>query len=248
MSRAPSARTSWRARLWTERRGIDAVVPTPFVVWSLAATRLLTQARTRGELAADVKPSTAAVTLMCAFFGFSTLTDDLPGGRDWGEQFDQWWLLTLKSLQAEPNPGALLARERAWTPARAIRVSGAMWQTCLSARTTARKACSGMAGGTRACHLLSAVGPALRLRGRRLRARRPQHPRPGDHREGDPRRRRHRRSRHPGPCRQREHPRRRRPGRTAARHLPLFSGVAAVAAPVCGRPSALRRTASDAAR
>ncbi|MER5280032.1 ScbR family autoregulator-binding transcription factor [Streptomyces sp. NPDC002809] len=106
------------ARLWAERRCIDAVVPTPFDVWSLAATRLLAQARTRGELAADVKPSAAAVTLVCAFFGLCTLTDDLPGGRDRGEQFDQWWLLTLKSLQAKPDPAGLLARARAWIPAR----------------------------------------------------------------------------------------------------------------------------------
>ncbi|MBM7443154.1 ScbR family autoregulator-binding transcription factor [Streptomyces sp. HB132] len=104
------------ARLWAERRGIDAVVPAPFDAWSLAATRLLAQARTRGELASDVKPSDAAVTLVCAFFGLCTLVDDLPGGRDWGEQFEQWWLLTLKSLQAEPDPAGLLARARAWIP------------------------------------------------------------------------------------------------------------------------------------
>lgn len=105
------------ARLWAERRGIEAVVPTPFDAWAQAVTRLLAQARTRGELAADVKPSAAAVTLVCAFFGLCTLTDDLPGGRGPGEQLDQWWLLTLKSLQAKPDPAGLLARARARIPA-----------------------------------------------------------------------------------------------------------------------------------
>lgn len=37
------------ARLWAERRGIEAVVPTPFDAWASAATRLLAQARTRGN-------------------------------------------------------------------------------------------------------------------------------------------------------------------------------------------------------
>ncbi|MEU4261846.1 ScbR family autoregulator-binding transcription factor [Streptomyces argenteolus] len=106
------------ARLWAERRGIEAVVPTPFDAWALAATRLLAQARVRGELASGVEPSAAAGTLVCAFYGLCTLTDDPPGGRDWRERLDQWWLLVLKSLQAEPEPAALLARARARIPAR----------------------------------------------------------------------------------------------------------------------------------
>ncbi|MFF1921244.1 ScbR family autoregulator-binding transcription factor [Streptomyces sp. NPDC058221] len=101
------------ARLWAERHGIEAAVPTPFDAWASAVTRLLAEARTRGELAAGVEPSAAAVTLVCAFFGLCVLTDDLPGGRDWREQLDHWWLLILKSLQADPDPSALLARARA---------------------------------------------------------------------------------------------------------------------------------------
>ncbi|MDX3064864.1 MULTISPECIES: ScbR family autoregulator-binding transcription factor [Streptomyces] len=105
------------ARLWAERRGIEAAVPTPFDAWALAVTRLLAQARARGELAAGVEPSAAAVALVCAFFGICTLTDELPGGRrDWRELLDQWWTLMLNSLQAEPDPAALLARARARTP------------------------------------------------------------------------------------------------------------------------------------
>lgn len=72
------------ARLWAERRSIDAAVPTPFDAWALAATRLLAEARTRGELADGIDPSDTAVTLVCAFFGFCTLTDEMRGGRDWG--------------------------------------------------------------------------------------------------------------------------------------------------------------------
>ncbi|MFF5900842.1 TetR/AcrR family transcriptional regulator, partial [Streptomyces argenteolus] len=60
--------------------------------------------------------SAAAVTLVCAFFGLCTLTDDLPGGRAVGEQIGQWWLLTLKSLQATPDPAGLLARARVRIP------------------------------------------------------------------------------------------------------------------------------------
>ncbi|MEI7034750.1 ScbR family autoregulator-binding transcription factor [Streptomyces pratensis] len=101
------------ARLWSERRAIAAVVPTPFGAWALAVTRLLAQARTRGELAVGVVPSAAAVSLVGAFFGLCTLTDEMPGRRDWGARLDEWWLLVLRSLQADPDAGALLARARA---------------------------------------------------------------------------------------------------------------------------------------
>ncbi|CAL9631247.1 ScbR family autoregulator-binding transcription factor [Streptomyces griseomycini] len=106
------------ARLWAERHTIEAVVPTPFDAWAVAATRLLTQARARGELAEGVGPSAAAVTLVSAFFGLCTLTDEMPGGRGWRERLEQWWTLVLRSLQADPDPAALLARVRVGGPAR----------------------------------------------------------------------------------------------------------------------------------
>lgn len=106
------------ARLWAERRTIEAAVPTPFDAWAAAATRLLAEARAGGELAEGVEPSAAAVTLVCAFFGLCTLTDEMPGGLDWRERLEQWWTLVLRSLQADPDPAALLARVRAGIPAR----------------------------------------------------------------------------------------------------------------------------------
>lgn len=100
------------ARLWTERLSIDAAVPTPFDAWVPAVTRLLAEARTRGELADGVQPSGTAVTLVSAFFGVCSLADDVPGGRGWADRLRRWWMLVLQALQAEPEPGALIARAR----------------------------------------------------------------------------------------------------------------------------------------
>ncbi|WTI84238.1 TetR/AcrR family transcriptional regulator [Streptomyces sp. NBC_00726] len=107
------------ARLWAERRTIGAPVPTPFGAWTLACARLLAQARTRGELAAGVEPSAAAVALVCGFFGHCTLTDEMPDRWGRPERLEQWWRLALASLQAEPDPAGLLARARARIPAQA---------------------------------------------------------------------------------------------------------------------------------
>ncbi|MEV7109087.1 ScbR family autoregulator-binding transcription factor [Streptomyces atroolivaceus] len=104
------------ARLWAERRTMKSPVPTPFGGWALAVTRLLAQARTRGELADGVAPSSAAVALVYSFFGLCTLNEEMPGGRNWAVRLDQWWLLMLKSLQAEPEPAVLLARARGRIP------------------------------------------------------------------------------------------------------------------------------------
>ncbi|MEU0126940.1 MULTISPECIES: ScbR family autoregulator-binding transcription factor [unclassified Streptomyces] len=105
------------ARLWAERRSIDAGVPTPFDTWAPAVTRLLAEARGRGELAEGIEPSGTAVTLVCAFFGVCSLTDEVPGGQSWTERLERWWLLVLNSLQAEPDPSTLVARARIRIPA-----------------------------------------------------------------------------------------------------------------------------------
>ncbi|MEU1127002.1 ScbR family autoregulator-binding transcription factor [Streptomyces sp. NPDC005899] len=105
------------ARLWAERRGIESALPTPFGAWALAVTRLLAQARTRGELAEGVEPSAVAGALVCAFYGHCTLTDEMPGRWDWRQRLEQWWQLVLTSLQAKPDPVALLARARGRFPA-----------------------------------------------------------------------------------------------------------------------------------
>ncbi|MFC8230286.1 ScbR family autoregulator-binding transcription factor [Streptomyces sp. NPDC057287] len=105
------------ARLWAERRTMKSPVPTPFDGWVLAVTRLLAQARTRGELADGIAPSTAAVTLVHSFFGLCMLSEEAPSSRNWAERLDQWWLIMLKALQVEPEPAVLLARARGRIPA-----------------------------------------------------------------------------------------------------------------------------------
>ncbi|MFI9626145.1 ScbR family autoregulator-binding transcription factor [Streptomyces sp. NPDC052042] len=101
------------ARLWAERRSIDAVVPTPFAAWTAAATRLLAAARSRGELAEGVEPAAAAPALVCAFFGLYSLSGDgASREEELSAGLDQWWRLVLNALQARPDPAALIARAR----------------------------------------------------------------------------------------------------------------------------------------
>ncbi|MFF4244857.1 ScbR family autoregulator-binding transcription factor [Streptomyces sp. NPDC001822] len=104
------------ARLWAERRSIDAAVPAPFDAWVPAVTRLLAEAKGRGELAKGIEPSGTAVTLVCAFFGVCALAEDVPGGLDWDDRLRRWWMLMLHALQSDPEPGALLARARTPLP------------------------------------------------------------------------------------------------------------------------------------
>ncbi|MFE5097727.1 ScbR family autoregulator-binding transcription factor [Streptomyces sp. NPDC056638] len=104
------------ARLWAERRGIDAPVPAPFATWTAAVTRLLAEARSRGELAEGIEPSDTATTLVCALFGLYSLTDEVAREQELGARLDQWWLLVLNALQARPDPAALIARARARFP------------------------------------------------------------------------------------------------------------------------------------
>ncbi|MEV6162406.1 ScbR family autoregulator-binding transcription factor [Streptomyces sp. NPDC052052] len=101
------------ARLWAERRSIDAAVPAPFEAWIAAATTLLADARVRGELAEGIDPSDTATTLVCACFGLYGLTDEVVGEKELAARLHQWWFLVLKALQAQPDPAALLARARA---------------------------------------------------------------------------------------------------------------------------------------
>ncbi|MFD6425567.1 ScbR family autoregulator-binding transcription factor [Streptomyces sp. NPDC060198] len=110
------------ARLWNERRSIDAAVPAPFAGWTAAVTRLLAEARARGELAGGIDPSGTATTLVCSFFGLYTLTDEVAGEPELGARLNQWWLLVLGALQARPDPAALLARVRSRLAVSGIRI------------------------------------------------------------------------------------------------------------------------------
>ncbi|WP_329176354.1 ScbR family autoregulator-binding transcription factor [Streptomyces sp. NBC_01477] len=108
------------ARLWMERKAIDADLPTPFVGWIGAVTGLLEEARAEGALAAGVVTGTAAHGIVCAFFGMHTVSDALDGRRRIEEHLRQLWLLLLVALQAEPDPAGLLARVLGGTGAGAV--------------------------------------------------------------------------------------------------------------------------------
>lgn len=101
------------ARLWAERRSIDAAVPAPFTAWTAAVTRLLAEARSKGELAEGIEPSGTATMLVCALYGLYNLTDEVARKQELGSRLDQWWLLILNVLQARPDPAVLIARARA---------------------------------------------------------------------------------------------------------------------------------------
>ena len=98
------------ARLWMERKAIDAVLPTPFVGWIATVTGLLAQAREDGTLAAGVDPATAADSIVCAFFGLHTVSDALDGREQIEDRLRGLWHLLLAALQADPGPAALLDR------------------------------------------------------------------------------------------------------------------------------------------
>ncbi|GES28372.1 ScbR family autoregulator-binding transcription factor [Streptomyces angustmyceticus] len=100
------------ARLWAERKAIDAQLPAPFLGWIEAVTQLLEEAGRNGELAPGVPPATTAHGIVCAFFGLHTVSDALDGRRNIEEHLDDLWHLLLRGLQAAPDPDALLARVR----------------------------------------------------------------------------------------------------------------------------------------
>lgn len=98
------------ARLWLERKSIDAALPLPFVGWIEVVTQLLEDARTEGALAPGVDPGTAAHGIVCAFFGLHTVSDALDGRGHIEEHLRWLWSLLLPALQADPDPAPLLAR------------------------------------------------------------------------------------------------------------------------------------------
>ncbi|CAG7649508.1 TetR/AcrR family transcriptional regulator [Streptomyces bryophytorum] len=103
------------ARLWMERKAIDAALPTPFVGWIETVAGLLEEARGEGALAAGIAPDAAAHSIVCAFFGLHTVSDALDGRRCIEEHLYGLWSLLLAALQAEPDPASLLARVMAGT-------------------------------------------------------------------------------------------------------------------------------------
>ncbi|GFE27355.1 TetR family transcriptional regulator [Streptomyces nigrescens] len=100
------------ARLWAERKAINAQLPAPFLGWIEAVTQLLEEAARNGELAADVPPAATAHGIVCSFFGLHTVSDALEGRRHIEEHLHDLWTLLLRGLQAEPDPAGLLGRVR----------------------------------------------------------------------------------------------------------------------------------------
>jgi AcrR family transcriptional regulator len=94
------------ARLWAERESINTPIPGPFALWTAAATRLLAEAHAGGHLAPGVRPTSAAHTLVRAFFGLCFLTEALDGPQAISDRLTDWWHLTLPALQGQPRGAA----------------------------------------------------------------------------------------------------------------------------------------------
>ncbi|WP_399896655.1 ScbR family autoregulator-binding transcription factor [Streptomyces sp. BBFR51] len=110
------------ARLWAERDAINVRLPDPFVLWTMAVTRLLAQARNHGHLAAHVRPAATARTLVRAFFGFCTLTEALDGPEALSGLVSDWWELTLPALLSGPRSVAAPGRHA--TPGESVTACG----------------------------------------------------------------------------------------------------------------------------
>jgi len=100
------------ARLWSERKAIDAVLPVPFIGWIDTVAALLRQAHSEGGLAVGIEPPQAAHIVVCAFFGLHTVSDALDGRSQIEAHLTGLWLLLLPALQAHPDPLPLLTRVR----------------------------------------------------------------------------------------------------------------------------------------
>jgi AcrR family transcriptional regulator len=91
------------ARLWTERKSINAPLPRPFVGWIDTLAALLAQARDEGDVAPQIDPQAAATVLVCAFFGTHTVSDALDDRTLIEEHVTSLWLHFLPGLQARAD-------------------------------------------------------------------------------------------------------------------------------------------------
>ena len=76
-------------RLQTERVGIDADLPMPFVDYIAYSTLLLTRAADEGSLPSGVEPATLARTLVSSFFGVQHVSWILNDRSDVVERIDE---------------------------------------------------------------------------------------------------------------------------------------------------------------
>ncbi|MFD3485309.1 ScbR family autoregulator-binding transcription factor [Streptomyces sp. NPDC058665] len=98
------------ARLWAERKSVDASLPSPFESWIETVVSLLEEARREQELAPSVIPRKAGNAIVYAFFGLHTVSDALDGREHIEDRLHDLWHLLLPALQAHPRPAPLLGR------------------------------------------------------------------------------------------------------------------------------------------
>jgi AcrR family transcriptional regulator len=98
------------ARLWMERKAIDAPLPPPFVGWIGTVTELLEEARADGSYTAAIDPASAADGVVCAFFGVHTVSDALDGRAGIEDRLYGLWLLLLPGLRPGADAAAVLDR------------------------------------------------------------------------------------------------------------------------------------------
>lgn len=98
------------SRLWTERKGINAQLPVPFVGWIETVAGLLEQAREQGDVAPHLDCAVAAGVLVCAFFGTHTVSDALDGRTRIEQHVANLWLLFLPGLRSDTAPTDLVRR------------------------------------------------------------------------------------------------------------------------------------------
>ena len=98
------------SRLWTERKGINVVMPRPFIGWIETMAEMLAQARSEGGIGAGVDADSAASVLVCAFFGTHIVSDALDGRELIEDRVTQLWLHFMPALRPSIDPAAILNR------------------------------------------------------------------------------------------------------------------------------------------
>jgi AcrR family transcriptional regulator len=86
-------------RLAKERHFTDLELPVPSVSWMEKTTRLLRQAKTRGEMRDDRVPKEIASVVVSFFYGAQTMSVLFPDRRNLITRLDSFWDLLLPTLR-----------------------------------------------------------------------------------------------------------------------------------------------------